>query len=64
MMTTLNQLKAIVSTYSITLEVRTNTRLFSIRDDRGEGQECFLAAWAEAEWDKASMPVHEEGESS
>lgn len=45
----LNQFKAIISTYSFTLEVRTATGLFAIRNDRNTGRECFIATRAEAE---------------
>lgn len=45
----LNQFKANMSTYSLTLEVRTATGLFAIWGYRSTGREYFLAANAKAE---------------
>lgn len=61
---TLNQFKATTSTYSITLEVRTTTRLFAVRGDHSAGREYFLVALAEEEHDTTNFTRLEEGESS
>lgn len=45
----LNQFKAKVSTYSLTLEVRIAIRLFAIRGDHDAGRECFLATRSKME---------------
>lgn len=45
----LNQFKATVSTYALTMEVRTSTGLFATQGDRNTGRECFLAARGEVE---------------
>lgn len=45
----LNQLKATVSTFLLTLEMQTSTELFAIRGDQLVGQECFLAAKTKVE---------------
>lgn len=60
----LNRLKATISMYSLTLEVRTATRLFIIRGDYIIGREWFVAARAKAEHDTTNITGFEKGESN